>query len=69
LNNQRLEEASIGVGGFAEPRRAAGKLLGLLNAPATKLVTLINTPATCWRRSSRPRPKRPNNNFRFEFQI
>ena len=63
LNNQRLDEASVLVlADLPSLDVLRGKLLGLLNAPATKLATLINTlRPPCWPRSSRPRPKRPNN--------
>src|ERR1700735_4066968 len=46
LNNQRLDEATIGaLGDVPSIDVLRAKLLGLFNAPATKLVTLINTPA------------------------
>jgi large subunit ribosomal protein L10 len=47
LNNQRLEEAAIKVlADLPSLDVLRATLLGLLNAPATKLVTLINTPAS-----------------------
>ena len=50
LDNQRLEEAAIKVlADLPSLDVLRAKLLGLLNSPATKLVTLINTP----RRNSR----------------
>jgi large subunit ribosomal protein L10 len=46
LNNQRLEEAAIkALADLPSLDVLRATLLGLLNAPATKLVTLINTPA------------------------
>ena len=46
LNNQRLEEASIiALADLPSIDVLRAKILGLLVAPATKLVTLINTPA------------------------
>ena len=45
LNNQRLEEASIiALADLPSLDVLRAKMLGLLNAPATKLATLINTP-------------------------
>ena len=47
LNNQRLEVASIvALADLPSLDVLRGKLLGLLNAPATKLAVLLNTPAT-----------------------
>jgi len=47
LNNQRLEEAAIkALADLPSLDVLRATLLGLLNAPATKLVTLINTPAS-----------------------
>ena len=47
LNNQRLEEAGIiALADLPSIEVLRAKILGLLVAPATKLVTLINTPAT-----------------------
>jgi large subunit ribosomal protein L10 len=46
LNNQRLEQASIlALADLPSLDVLRATLLGLLNAPATKLATLINTPA------------------------
>ena len=46
LNNQRLEEASIiALADLPSIDVLRAKILGLLVAPATKLVTVINTPA------------------------
>ena len=46
LNNQRLEEAAIkALADLPSLAVLRATLLGLLNAPATKLVRLINTPA------------------------
>src|SRR5580700_7161416 len=46
LNNQRLEEASIvALADLPSIDVLGAKRPGLFNAPATKLVTLINTPA------------------------
>jgi len=46
LNNQRLEEAAIkALADLPSLDVLRATLLGLLNAPATKLVRLINTPA------------------------
>ncbi len=46
LNNQRLDEASlIALADLPSLDVLRAKLLGLFNAPATKLATLINTPA------------------------
>ena len=44
LNNQRLEQPDILA--LADLPSLRGKLLGLFNAPATKLVVLLNTPAS-----------------------
>ena len=47
LDNQRLEEAAIKVlADLPSLDVLRATLLGLLNSPATKLVTLINTPAS-----------------------
>ena len=47
LNNQRLEEASIvALADLPSLDVLRATLLGLLNAPATKLAVLLNTPAT-----------------------
>jgi len=47
LNNQRLDEASImALADLPSLDVLRAKLLGLFNAPATKLATLIATPAT-----------------------
>ncbi len=47
LNNQRLEEAAIkALADLPSLDVLRATLLGLLNAPATKLATLINTPAS-----------------------
>ena len=47
LNNQRLEEAGIiALADLPSIDVLRGKLLGLINAPATKLAILINTPAS-----------------------
>lgn len=47
LNNQRLEEAAIkALADLPSLDVLRATLLGLLNAPATRLVTLINTPAS-----------------------
>src|SRR5580698_8363075 len=47
LNNQRLEEAGIiALADLPSLDVLRAKILGLFIAPATKLVTLINTPAT-----------------------
>ena len=47
LNNQRLEEAAImALADLPSLDVLRATLLGLLNAPATKLARLINTPAT-----------------------
>jgi large subunit ribosomal protein L10 len=47
LDNQRLEEAAIkALADLPSLDVLRATLLGLLNAPATKLVTLINTPAS-----------------------
>jgi len=57
LNNQRLDEASIlALADLPSLDVLRAKLLGLFNAPATKLVRLIPPPSL--RRSSRPRLKR-----------
>jgi large subunit ribosomal protein L10 len=46
LNNQRLEEAGIlALADLPSLDVLRAKILGLLAAPATKLATLINTPA------------------------
>jgi len=46
LNNQRLEEAAIvALADLPSLDVLRATLLGLLNAPATKLVVLLNTPA------------------------
>ena len=47
LNNQRLDEAGIiAMADLPSIDVLRGKILGLLNAPATKLAILINTPAS-----------------------
>jgi large subunit ribosomal protein L10 len=47
LNNQRLDEASIrALADLPSLDVLRAKLLGLFNAPATKLAVLLNTPAT-----------------------
>ena len=47
LNNQRLEEAAIvALADLPSLDVLRATLLGLLNAPATKLAVLLNTPAT-----------------------
>ncbi|MGA2684285.1 MAG: 50S ribosomal protein L10 [Verrucomicrobiota bacterium] len=47
LNNQRLEEAAIkALADLPSLDVLRATLLGLLNAPATKLAVLINTPAS-----------------------
>jgi len=47
LNNQRLEEAAIvALADLPSLDVLRATLLGLLNAPATKLAILINTPAS-----------------------
>jgi len=47
LNNQRLDEAGImAMADLPSIDVLRGKILGLLNAPATKLAVLINTPAS-----------------------
>ena len=47
LNNQRLEEAAIvALADLPSLDVLRAKILGLLNAPATKLAILINTPAS-----------------------
>ena len=47
LNNARLEEAGvIALADLPSLDVLRGKLLGLLNAPATKLAVLLNTPAS-----------------------
>ncbi len=47
LNNQRLEQAQlITLADLPSIEVLRGKLLGVLNAPATKFVALINTPAS-----------------------
>jgi large subunit ribosomal protein L10 len=46
MNNQRLEEASIiALADLPSLDVLRAKILGLLMAPATKLATIINTPA------------------------
>jgi len=47
LDNARLEEASIiALADLPSLDVLRGKLLGLFNAPATKLAVLLNTPAS-----------------------
>src|SRR6266487_5449775 len=47
LNNQRLEQPEIlTLADLPSMEVLRGKLLGLFNAPATKFVTLLNTPAS-----------------------
>jgi large subunit ribosomal protein L10 len=47
LNNQRLEEAAIvALADLPSLDVLRATLLGVLNAPATKLAVLLNTPAT-----------------------
>ncbi len=47
LNNQRIEAAAITVLADLPPLEVLrGKLLGLLNTPATRLAALLNTPAS-----------------------
>jgi large subunit ribosomal protein L10 len=47
LNNQRLDEASIvALADLPSLEVLRAKLLGLFNAPATKLAVLLNTPAS-----------------------
>jgi len=47
LNNQRMEQPQILVlADLPSLEVLRGKLLGLFNAPTTKLVTLLNTPAS-----------------------
>jgi len=47
LNNQRLAESEImTLADLPSIEVLRGKLLGLFNAPATKLVVLLNTPAS-----------------------
>jgi large subunit ribosomal protein L10 len=47
LNNQRLEAAAINELAELPPIEILrGKLLGLLNTPATRLAALLNTPAS-----------------------
>ena len=47
LNNQRLENKDLlTLADLPSIEVLRGKLLGLLNAPATNLVRLLNTPAT-----------------------
>lgn len=47
LNNQRLDEAGIiAMADLPSIDVLRGKILGLLNAPATKLAILLNTPAS-----------------------
>src|ERR1051325_9645377 len=47
LNNQRLADSDIlALADLPSIEVLRGKLLGVLNAPATKLVVLLNTPAS-----------------------
>jgi len=47
LNNQRLQQADIlALADLPSLEVLRGKLLGLFNAPATKFVVLLNTPAS-----------------------
>src|SRR5438552_4154961 len=47
LNNQRLEQPEIlALADLPSLEVLRGKLLGLFNAPATKLAVLLNTPAS-----------------------
>jgi len=47
LNNQRLEQAELMVlADLPSMEVLRGKLLGVFSAPATKLVVLLNTPAS-----------------------
>lgn len=47
LNNQRLDEAAlIALADLPPLEILRGQLLGVLNAPATKLVALLNTPGS-----------------------
>src|SRR5947209_19214381 len=47
LNNQRLEQADLmSLADLPSLDVLRGKLLGLFNAPATKFVVLLNTPAS-----------------------
>jgi large subunit ribosomal protein L10 len=47
LNNQRLEPAAVNELAELPPLEVLrGKLLGLLNTPATRLAALLNTPAS-----------------------
>jgi large subunit ribosomal protein L10 len=47
LNNQRLEDSAIlALADLPSIEVLRGKLLGLMNAPATKLAILLNTPAS-----------------------
>ena len=47
LNNQRLEEAAfVALADLPSLDVLRATLLGLINAPATKLAVLLNTPAT-----------------------
>lgn len=47
LNNQRLEQADIlTLADLPSIEVLRGKLLGVFNAPATKFVALLNTPAS-----------------------
>jgi large subunit ribosomal protein L10 len=47
LNNQRLEQAElIALADLPSLEVLRGKFLGVLNAPGTKLVRLLNTPAS-----------------------
>ena len=68
MNNQRLEEAAIlALADLPSLEVLRAKLLGLLNAPATKLVDLINTPGVAAGAGHQgASPKRPKqlNNFR-----
>ena len=68
LNNQRLEEASIiALADLPSLDVLRAKILGLLIAPATKLATLINTPAVAAGAGHQGQIRKGvNNNFRFE---
>lgn len=47
LNNQRLEESDLkALADLPSLEVLRGRLLGVVSAPATKLVVLLNTPAT-----------------------
>jgi large subunit ribosomal protein L10 len=47
LNNQRLAEADLlALADLPSLEALRGQLLGVLNAPATRLVVLLNTPGT-----------------------